>query len=284
MGWKAAARHLGLAFKALAQYEEPPGGCGAPVDDPVPPTPERVADGDAAAAEREAREYEAELAAHQSGAAEWVRSRPRYLPAVAAETDRLSAAASSGDARARTPVGAVLEGHHAEDRGAGGNGFCPVAAVLALPAAPRRIDTHSRISKGERAPPATTARYHRTHHLTRTPAPTPPVLRLQLGSGYKAPDKADLKAKASASGSGEASGILCPAHHLPQPTLLASNAPPPTTSNHFASSLTSIPSHRISAHHSSSRLTSVHLGVCPSSETFRRPFVDRSWTVPGTFL
>ena len=283
MGWKAAARHLGLAFKAFAQYEEPPGGCGGPpIDDPVPPTPERVADGDAAAAEREARAYEAELAAHQSGAAEWVRSRPRYLPAVAAETDRLSAAASSGDARARTPVGAVLEGHHAEDRGAGGDGLCPVAAVLALPAAPRRIDTHSRISKGERAPPATTARYHRTH----TPAPTPAVFRLQLGSGYKAPDKTDLKAKASTSGSGEASGILCPAHTIylgpiSWPNLLTSSSPPlTTTSNHLDASLTPLP---FSSPLGSSQLLSAHLG--PSrrlpverdlSQTFPRPFLDLS--------
>ena len=279
MGWKAAARHLGLAFKAFAQYEEPPGGCGGPpIDDPVPPTPERVADGDAAAAEREARAYEAELAAHQSGAAEWVRSRPRYLPAVAAETDRLSAAASSGDARARTPVGAVLEGHHAEDRGAGGDGLCPVAAVLALPAAPRRIDTHSRISKGERAPPATTARYHRTH----TPAPTPAVFRLQLGSGYKAPDKTDLKAKASTSGSGEASGILCPAHTstlaqslgpISSPQAHHLSPPHPITSTHLSPPFLSP---LLSAHHSSSRRTSVHLGVCPSSETLPRPFPDLS--------
>jgi len=152
MGWKAAARHLGLAFKAFAQYEEPPGGCGAPpIDDPVPPTPERVADGDAAAAEREARAYEAELAAHQSGAAEWETLEREHLWELfwRDTTQKIAALAA-------------------------------MVFVLWL------LYSRYRQLRGGST-------------LTRESA--------KLGSGYKAPDKADLKAKASASGSGEASAV-----------------------------------------------------------------------------
>ena len=111
MGWKAAARHLGLAFKAFAQYEEPPGGCGAPpIDDPVPPTPERVADGDAAAAEREARAYEAELAASAAAAAMAAVAR------AAASTPAPSAPAS-GTAAPSTPAPASAGSQGLDEHG-----------------------------------------------------------------------------------------------------------------------------------------------------------------------
>ncbi|EOD21282.1 hypothetical protein EMIHUDRAFT_424207 [Emiliania huxleyi CCMP1516] len=212
MGWKAAARHLGLAFKAFAQYEEPPGGCGAPpIDDPVPPTPERVADGDAAAAEREARAYEAELAAHQSGAAEWETLEREHLWELfwRDTTQKIAALAA-------------------------------MVFVLWL------LYSRYRQLRGGST-------------LTRESA--------KLASGYKAPDKADLKAKASASGSGEASGILCPAHTIylgpiSWPNLLTSSSPPlTTTSNHLDASLTSLP---FSSPLGSSQLVSAHLGPDPS--------------------